>query len=142
MAGVPRVVASGELVARVDGIAVHLLTVEAWAGRVAVRAVGVPDDDALAAMRAHEVAMAEWYTSAAAAGTRPPRSPADVTLEAVRVQAEQGGVPLRPVAWSHGGTGTEWLGQWVFEAGLPTGMVRIVVEAGDDRWSETLDLTA
>jgi hypothetical protein len=143
MVGLPRVVASGELVARVGGVAVHLLTVEAWAGRVAVRLVGVPDDAADRAMRAHETAMVEWYTSAAAAGTRPPTSPADALLETVRVQGEQGGVPLRPASRSHGGTGTEWLGQWVFESGadMSAGLVRLTVETGDDRWSESFDLT-
>lgn len=145
MAGVPRVVASGELVARVDDVPVHLLTVEAWAGRLAVRLVGVPDDETRHPTGAHDAALVEWHTSGAAdAGIRPPRSPADVLFQSVKLSAEQGGVPLRLMGWSCGGTGTEWLGQWSFESGtdMAVGMVRLTVETDDGRWSESFDLAA
>ncbi|MEV4513582.1 hypothetical protein AB0K00_32020 [Dactylosporangium sp. NPDC049525] len=105
----------------------------------------MPDDETRHPAGAHAAAMAEWHASGAAdAGTWPPKSPAELTFEFVRLQAEQGGVPLRLTARSCGGTGTEWLGQWYFEAGtdLSAGIVRVTVEADDSRWSESFDLAA
>ncbi len=143
MAAVPRVVASGELVAHIDGVALHLLTVEAWTGCLLVRLVGAPSDAARHPVGAHQAALTDWHASGAAdAGLRPPRSPAETVFQSVRLTVEQGGVPLRLTGGSYGGTGTEWLGQWSFDPGtdLPPGAVRLTIATDDARWTETFDL--
>jgi hypothetical protein len=121
VANVPRVVAFGRRLVTVDGIDVHLLTVESWGDRVVVRAVGAATAETARQNAEYDAAMTEWFRRRGAGGDDdPPRSPGERIHDGLEIRIEDDdSTALFLIGARSGGSGTELLGEWIFEAAEP-----------------------
>jgi hypothetical protein len=117
-------------VATIDGVDVHLLTVESWADRVAVRLVGAPTEQARPLIAAHHVAMDEWAVRRRAGRDEPPPAePAQKIHESLRLHLDDGtGTAFRLISAQCGGTGTEWLCEWFFAPAVASAAKRLTLK--------------
>lgn len=145
MPGIPRAFASGARVAGVDGTDVHLLTVESWGDHVAVRLVGAATERTRQLIAEHETAMNEWAARrGAGADKRPPPWPAEQLYAPFNLRLDDGtGTRFRLASRRVGGTGTEFLGEWIFEPGVATNAERLILTVTMDDgagFTQTFDL--
>jgi hypothetical protein len=116
MAGLPRVVASGQRIAEVSGTNVHLLTVELWSSdQVTVRLVGELDDRMRSAVASYHAAIEAWTPDSGRHAF--PRSPGEELCNALQVRpSDEVGTAYNYESGSSGGTGRELLCEWHFRA--------------------------
>ena len=129
MTSVPRVFASGDVLATAAGTDVHLLTVETWGNRVVVRMVGAVNDAIRAELAAHEPRMPHWNERCRAGSDEwPPKVPGELIFQELKVRiADDLGTAYEWSSGSSGGSGTEMLCEWRFSPGMAPGAATLTV---------------
>jgi hypothetical protein len=122
MTTVPRVFASGDLVAKAGDTDVYLLTVESWGEHVTVRLVGASTDATRAEIAAREAEFEAWtHRDRAGSDEWPPSFPGARIAESLQVRVDdEVGTQYCLRVKTGGGSGTELLSQWTFDPGLPS----------------------
>ena len=139
MTSVPRVFASGDVLARAAGTDVHLLTVESWGNRVVVRMVGAVDDAIRAELAAHEARTQDWNERRRAGSDEwPPKTSGELIFQELTVRiADDVGTTFDWSSGSSGGSGTEMLCEWRFEPGMPPAASTLTVTVTSADGSES-----
>lgn len=128
MANIPRVFTSGERVATVDGVDVHLLTVEPAGDHVCVRMIGAATDHTRRLVAEHRAVMDDWSAHHRAGEKRPPASPAERVFDSLTLRLDDGaGTRFHPESGSAGGTGTELRCEWIFVPGAAPDAERLTL---------------
>jgi hypothetical protein len=140
----PRVFCSGAVVATVEDIDIHLLTVESWNDRVLVRTVGAVTDPPQAVVAAATARMAEWERSSVA--VRPPESVAERLAGSLTVElADDVGTVFTMLGRSSGvGGGATLYCEWIFTPSMPVraGCLTVTVTDAGGRTRAEMPRTA
>jgi hypothetical protein len=130
MAVLPRVFCSGAIVATVEDVDIHLLTVESWSDRVLVRTVGALTEPVQAVVAADMARSGEWRRRAGAGGP-PPEPVAERLARSLTVElTDDSGTAFTLVARSSGGayeSGSALYCEWVFMPAMPGPATRLTV---------------
>jgi hypothetical protein len=118
---------------------VHLLTVESWGDRVAVRLVAASSERTEQRIAADEAALQEWASRPAAErADRPPTSLGERISDSVRLRLDDGcGTEFRFFSSSSGGTGTERLCEWIFDPDVAPAAERLTLAVETDEGEHT-----
>ena len=136
---VPRVFTSGAVLARAAGTDVHLLTVEAWDGRVMVRMVGAVNDAIRAELASYGARLSEWDERRRSGSDEwPPKMPGELIFQELKVRlTDDLGTTFTWSSGSSGGSGTEMLCEWSFEPGMPAAASALTVTVTSADGSES-----
>jgi hypothetical protein len=143
MTSVPRIFASGDVLARAAGTDVHLLTVETWGNRVVVRMVGAVNEAIRAELAAYEARLQDWTKRRQADPDEwPPTMPGELIFQELEVRlTDDLGTAFELSSGRSGGSGTEMLCEWSFEPGMqpaPSTLTVTVTSADGSESSRTV----
>lgn len=124
MAVLPRVFSSGAIVATVEDVDIHLLTLESWSDRVLVRTVGAMTEPVQAVVAADMARSDEWRRRGRAGfDGAPPEPVAERLAQSLAVDlTDDSGTAFTLVARSSGGAyegGSALYCEWVFMPAMP-----------------------